>query len=258
MTGSRIVLTRRALLTGAASAAGLALTGCTERLPPTYGNVLRMSDNLSYATHRLLIPRHALAKEYGRGDVTSFPAIGTTNPADPAGQSFSKTLGPEFARLMHGEFADYRLQIDGHVARPGSYSLADLKRFAPRTQITKHTCEEGWSAIGEWTGTPLARVLVACGALPGARFVNFHTFDDWDDSIDMVDALHPQTILAWGMNGRDLPLGHGAPLRLRVETQLGYKSLKFLQRMTVTQEFFDPAPEKQATFSEGWAWYAGI
>jgi DMSO/TMAO reductase YedYZ molybdopterin-dependent catalytic subunit len=137
------------------------------------------------------------------------------------------------------------------VARPGSYSLADLQKFPSRTQITRLTCEEGWSAIAQWTGVPLSLVLNNAGILPSARFVNFYTYDGWMDSIDMLDAFHPQTILAYGMNGRDLPVPHGAPVRLRVETQIGYKSLKFLQRIVVTDEFVN-------TVDSEWAWYVGI
>ncbi len=142
------------------------------------------------------------------------------------------------------------------MARPGSYSLADLKSFPSRTQITKHVCEEGWSAIGEWTGVPLSRVLDAAGMLPNARFVNFYSFDEWADGIDLIDALHPQTILAYGMNGRDLPIAHGAPVRLRVERQLGYKSMKYIKRIVVTEEFDDGG--KNGNIQNGWAWYVGI
>ncbi len=117
------------------------------------------------------------------------------------------------------------------VAQPRAFSLAELKQFPSRTQITRHTCEEGWTAIGQWTGVPLSAVLDAAGVLPTARFVVFHSYDDWVDSIDLLDALHPQTILAYGMNGRDLPIPHGAPVRLRVERQIGYKSMKFLRRI---------------------------
>ena len=125
-----------------------------------------------------------------------------------------------------------------------------------RTQITKHSCEEGWSAIAEWTGVPLRSVLEAAGILPTARFVNFYAFDAIAEGIDMVDALHPQTILAYGMNGRALPMGHGAPLRLRVETQMGYKSIKFIDRIVVADEFDDLG--KIGDLQSGWAWYVGI
>lgn len=146
--------------------------------------------------------------------------------------------------------------MEGSVSRPGGFSLADLKRMPSRTQITRHTCEEGWSAIAQWTGVPLRHVLEVCGVKPEARFVQFYPYDNFVDGIDMLDALHPQTILAYGMNGRDLPIGHGAPLRARVERQLGYKSMKFLRRIVVKNEFQDHG--ELGLLQSGWAWYAGI
>jgi DMSO/TMAO reductase YedYZ molybdopterin-dependent catalytic subunit len=256
MKDPHVLTSRRTLIIGLASAGGLLLAGCSETQPPTYGNVLRMGDLLTYRAQRLLLPRPALAKEFARADITSIPAIGTTNPANPNEPLFNAAGGATYERLRGGEFADWRLSIEGSVARPGRYSLADLKRFPARTQITKHTCEEGWSAIAEWTGVPLRTVLEAAGIRPGARFVNFGCFDDSPDSIDMLEALHPQTILAYGMNGADLPVAHGAPLRLRVERQLGYKSLKFLHRIVVSDNFDDPG--KLGPPQSGWAWYVGI
>src|SRR6266581_3802102 len=238
MKTARIVTSRRTLITGLASAGGLLLAGCSKELPPTYGNILRMGDLVTYEAQRLLLPSRSLAKEYDRRDISSIPAIGNTNPADPRQPTYNAARGVAYEHLRAGGFADWRLSIEGRVARPGTYALADLKRFPSRTQITKHTCEEGWSSIAEWTGVPLRRVLEAAGILPTARFVNFYAFDDTADGIDMFDALHPQTILAYGMNGSDLPVPHGAPVRLRVETQLGYKSMKFLRRIVVT-DYFD-------------------
>jgi DMSO/TMAO reductase YedYZ molybdopterin-dependent catalytic subunit len=211
-----------------------------------------MGDALTYAAHRSLLPGQSLAREYGFKDISSFPAIGTVNPAEAGKPTYSEA----YARLQYGAFADWRLSVEGSVARPGLYSLADLQLFPSRTQITKHTCEEGWSAIGEWTGVQLSRVLEASGRLPSARFVNFYAFDGYADGIDMLDALHPQTILAYGMNGKNLPVPHGAPVRLRVENQLGYKSLKFLQRIVVTDEFDDLG--KAGPLQNGWSWYVGI
>jgi DMSO/TMAO reductase YedYZ molybdopterin-dependent catalytic subunit len=245
--------TRRAFVTGIASAAGLALTGCTQTEPPTYGNVLRMGDLLTYKAHRLLLPSNSLAREYEYSDISSVAAIGTTNPADPNKSWFNKEHGPTYDRLLANRFADWRLIVEGSVARPRAFSLADLQHMPSRTQITRHTCEEGWSAIAQWTGVPLRHVLQAVGTLPTARFVQFHAYDSYHDGIDMLDALHPQTILAYGMNGRDLPISHGAPLRARVERQLGYKSLKFLRRIVVTEHFND-----LLNIQNGWSWYAGI
>ena len=256
MSRRPLQLTRRALIGSLASAGGLVLSGCSDQQPPTYGNLLRMGDNLTYNAHRLLLSHSALVTEYDRSQITSMPAIGTVDPSrsdvglhDPQG-------GELYAILRKDDFADWRLMVEGSVNNPRSFSLAELKRMPSRTQVTRHTCEQGWTAIAEWTGVPLGAVLAAVGARPSARFVQFHTYDLMADGIDMVDALHPQTILAYGMNGRDLPIGHGAPLRLRVERQIGYKSLKFLRRIVVTDTFDDLG--RRGTIQNGWAWYNGI
>lgn len=246
MKPNKLLTRRQALIAGAAALGGLILLPKRGlQLPPTYGNILRMGDVLTYGAHRTLLSGRALAKEYTPKDTSSFPATGTTHPDNEL-----------WGRLQRGAFADWRLSIEGLVARPSSFSLADLKRFPSRTQSTRHTCEEGWSAIAQWTGVPLSRVLESAGILPNARVVNFLSFDGWTDGIDLIDAFHAQTILAYGMNGRDLPIPHGAPVRLRVETQLGYRSMKYLQRIVVTDSL--DLLEKSGTFKSGWAWYAGI
>lgn len=244
-----LITRRKAIIAGLTSLGGLMLPGCSKKAPPTYGNILRMGDAFTYAAQRaLLMPGQSLAKEYTHSDISSFPATGTTNPGgDPKNQYYSE----EYARLNNGVFSNWRLQIEGKVAKPGSYSLADLQKLPSQKQITRHTCEEGWTAIAEWTGVPLSLILKAAGILPSARFVNTYAYDGYIDSIDMLDAFHPQTMLAYGMNGRNLPVQHGAPVRLRVETQIGYKSVKFIQRIVVTDEFVD-------TGDSGWAWYVGI
>lgn len=244
MIRPRVLLSRRAIVGGMVSSGGLLLAGCSEQ-PPDYGNILRMGDNLTYNAQRLLLSRGALAREYDHADITSMPAIGTVDPANAKG-------GAEYAAVQRGNFADWRLEVTGSVYRPAAFALADLKRMRSRTQITKHMCEEGWSAIAEWTGVPLRAVLEMVGIKPSARFVEFHSFDEWSDSVDLVDAFHPQTILAYGMNGRDLPIPHGAPVRLRVERQIGYKSLKFLRRIIVADHFNDFGKESS------WAWHVGI
>jgi DMSO/TMAO reductase YedYZ molybdopterin-dependent catalytic subunit len=252
MKTTGLITRRRAIITGLASVGGLILARYPKNLPPTYGNLLRMSDNLTYAAHRALLPGQSLVKEYSHGDITSFPATGTTDP----GVNKKSALGDRYRQLQSEAFADWRLSVEGRVATPRTFSLAELKQLPSRTQITRHTCEEGWTAIGQWTGVPLSLVLDTAGILPAARFVVFYSYDDWVDSIDLLDALHPQTILAYGMNGRDLPISHGAPARLRVERQLGYKSMKYLQRIVVTDEFEDGG--KEGNIENGWAWYTGI
>ena len=251
MKKKHLVTRRTAIITGVSSLGVLLLNGCSKSSPPTYGNILRMGDVLTYNAQRALLPGQSLAKEYNHGDISSFPATGTTNPGDSSRPYFSE----DYARFHSKTFADWRLKIEGNVAKPGYYSLADLHRFPSKTQITRHTCEEGWTAIAEWTGVQLSRVLQAAGILPSARFVNFYAYDQYMESVDMLDAFHPQTILAYGMNGRDLPLEHGAPLRVRIEKQIGYKSVKYLQRIVVTDEFVDNGYGKGFG---GWAWYNGI
>jgi DMSO/TMAO reductase YedYZ molybdopterin-dependent catalytic subunit len=252
MKTTGLITRRRAIVTGLAAVGGLALTRFPKELPPTYGNLLRMGDTFTYAAHRALLPGQSLVKEYRHQDITSFPATGTTNP----GVSEKSALGDEYRRLQRGAFGDWRLPVEGLVATPRTFSLAELQRLSSRTQITRHTCEEGWTAIGQWTGVPLSLVLDAVSILPAARFVVFYSYDDWIDCIDMLDALHPQTILAYGMNGRDLAIPHGAPVRLRVERQMGYKSMKYLRRIVVADEFDDGGTK--GNIQNGWAWYTGI
>jgi DMSO/TMAO reductase YedYZ molybdopterin-dependent catalytic subunit len=252
MKTTGLITRRRAIAAGLASVGGLFLARSPKELPPTYGNLLRMGDTFTYAAHRALLPGQSLVKEYRPSDITSFPATGTTDPRVPDTPGFSDV----YRRLQAGAFADWRLTVEGRVAAPREFSLADLKQLPSRTQITRHTCEEGWTAIGQWTGVPLGRVLDAVGVLPTARFIVFYTFDDWVDCIDLLDAFHPQTILAFGMNGRELPIAHGAPVRLRVERQMGYKSMKYLQRIAVMDEFDDGG--MKGNIRNGWAWYTGI
>jgi DMSO/TMAO reductase YedYZ molybdopterin-dependent catalytic subunit len=252
MKPAGLITRRRAIVAGVVSIGGLVAARFPRDLPPTYGNLLRMGDTLTYAAHRALLPAQALVREYDIGDLTSFPATGTTDPA----VTVKSALGDEYRRLQGGQFADWRLAVEGRVARPRTFSLAELKALPSRTQITRHTCEEGWTAIGQWTGVPLALVLDAAGILPTARFVVLHSVDDWVDSLDLNDALHPQTILAYGMNGGDLPIPHGAPVRLRLERQIGYKSMKYVRRIVVADEFDDGG--MSGSIQNGWAWYNGI
>src|SRR5262249_46712412 len=198
-------------------------------IPPDCGGLFGAGATLTYAAQRLLLSRNQLAREFRRDQISSnFPAINTTLPDDY-----------EYRQDMTGGFRQWRLTVEGLVSRPGEFSLADLKSFPSRTQITEHICEQGWSAIAEWTGVPLSVVLNAVGIQPHAKYVFFNCVDRWWDSLDLADALHPQTLLAYGMNGRDLAVPHGAPVRLRVERQLGYKNLKYLSSITVTDSASD-------------------
>lgn len=246
-----LVTRRRAIAAGLAAAGGFVAVRAPRELPPTFGHVLRMGDTFTYAAQRALFSRESLAREYTRADLTSFPAVGTSDPGvlDREGAADYRAARPD-------GFAGFQLRVEGRVATPRTFSLAELKQLPARTQITRHTCEEGWTAIGEWTGVPLRHVLEAAGVADSARFVLFRSFDGLVDSIDMLDALHPQTLLAYGMNGADLPVAHGAPVRLRVERQIGYKSMKFVRQIVVTDTFEDGGPA--GNIQNGWAWYTGI
>jgi DMSO/TMAO reductase YedYZ molybdopterin-dependent catalytic subunit len=195
-----------------------------------------------------LLTRHSLAREFSRSQISPRPF---PNYLDPPTE--------EFKRLQAGGFADWRLSVDGMVAQPTSFSIADLKSCPSRSHITELACEEGWSYIAEWIGVPLSHVLNLVGVLPQARYVvYFADPDDWD-SIDMADALHPQTFLCYGMNGHDLPVPHGGPLRMRLPRQLGYKNKKFITRLTVTDSPKRFGKGLGSVFPEfGYAWYAGI
>jgi DMSO/TMAO reductase YedYZ molybdopterin-dependent catalytic subunit len=169
-------------------------------------------------------------------------------------------LSEGFKRSQANGFADWRLSVDGMVSRPASLSLSDLRSLPVRSQITEVVCEEGWSYIAEWIGTPLHEILHASGILPQARYVVYFSIDpEWWESIDMADALHPQTLMTYAMNDGDLPVGFGGPLRLRVPRQLGYKSVKFINRVTLTDSLKGFGKGLGGVNAEsGYSWYAGI
>ena len=252
MTRSRLITRRRAIVAGLASVGGLVLARAPKELPPTYGHLLRMGDTLTYATHRALLPGEALAREFDRSAITAFPAIGTTDP----GTSVKGPLGQSYKAQQAAAFADWRLSVEGLVARPHAFSLAELKQFTSRTP--DHASYVRGRLVGDrGVDGGAARRRAAGRRHPAtARFAVCSTVDDWVDSMDLFDALHPQTLLAYGMNGRDLPIPHGAPVRLRVERQLGYKSLKFVQRIVVTDRFDDGGAS--GSIQNGWSWYSGI
>jgi DMSO/TMAO reductase YedYZ molybdopterin-dependent catalytic subunit len=249
-------LSRRKLITkGVAAAAGLSGLAVAARLaarygliPPDCGGLYGAGATLTYAAQRVLT-RHSLAREFPRTRISKAPFA---NGKPPELEAFKK--------LQAGGFADWRLEVDGMVAHPGSFSISDLKGLPLRNQITQVTCEEGWCYIAEWIGTPLSHVLEAAGILPQARFVVYYSIDKgWWDSIDMADALHPQTFLAYGFNEGDLPVGFGGPLRMRVPRHLGYKSVKYINRLTVTDNLrtFGKGLGSAAA-EEGYSWCAGI
>jgi DMSO/TMAO reductase YedYZ molybdopterin-dependent catalytic subunit len=248
-----MILSRRTLLIGGA---GTLLAGC-DRLNNSAGfrETLRGGEGLTMRAQRLISSRTAMAREFSAADMSPvFRSNGTGNPNTDL-----------YNRLAAGQFAEWRLGVDGLVRRPLALSLAQLQSMPRRTQITRHDCVEGWSAIGKWTGVPLSLILDGAGLRDEARYIVFHCMDRYGDrpyyeSIDLVDAYHPQTILAWGMNDQMLPVANGAPLRLRVERQLGYKQAKYIARIEARATLTGLYGGRGGYWedSNDYEWYGGI
>jgi DMSO/TMAO reductase YedYZ molybdopterin-dependent catalytic subunit len=246
---------RKLITTGLVAAAGVAGLTAADRIarrygliPPDGGGIFGPGETLTYAAQRLLT-RHSLAREFPRSMISKAPFRNETAPPSDA-----------FKRLEAGGFADWRLTVDGMVAHPLTLSLSDLRALPTHSQITEVVCEEGWSYVAEWIGTPLSGVLEEAGILPQARYIVYRSIEpDWWESIDMADALHPQTFLTMGMNDGELPVGFGGPLRLRVPRQLGYKSVKYILRLTATGSMKHFGKGLGSASPEaGYAWFAGI
>ena len=226
-------LARRGWLRGAgASLAALALSGCNRITEdPKVVRVLAGAEGVSRNVQRLLA-RGALAREFTRADITpNFKANGSTDPPDA-----------DYRAMVANGFADWKLVVDGLVERPLALSLAQLRALPARTQITRHDCVEGWSCIGEWTGAKLGALMEMAGLRAEAKHIVLHCADTLGDAkyyetLDVVDVHHPQTILAYAMNGAPLTIAHGAPIRLRAERYLGYKQAKYLMRLEAVDRF---------------------
>lgn len=248
------LFTRRTLVTaGLVTAAGATGFGAAARyglIPPDYGTPFGAGETLTYAAQRLLTSERSLAREFTRSDISKAPVVNGPAPPDDA-----------FRKLAADGFKDWRLQIEGLIERPASFTLEELRNMPSQSHILLHACEQGWSYIAEWTGVPLSQVLDLVKVKPSARYLAFMPYPNpqqttgiirvqWD-SIDMADALHPQTILAYGMNGGVLPADFGAPLRLRMGRQIGWKNTKYLQRIIVT--------DRMDLYRKGaGTWYGGI
>jgi len=248
--------TRRKLITaGLSTAAGASVVGAATYfagrdglIPPDHTGILGIGETLTYSTQRLLTSRHSLAREFKRSDISKIAPVNGPHPTDE-----------NYRKLLANGFREWRILVEGLVGRPASLSLEELKRLPSESHIILHACEEGWSYIAEWTGVRLASVLDLVETRPGARYVVFEPFPNPSQttgvvrvlggSIDMADALHPQTLLAYGMNGEALPADHGAPVRLRLGRHLGYKNTKYLARIIVTDKI---------GFKGRGTWYGGI
>lgn len=252
MSGS---LSRRKLIAAGIAAGGTAGLAVAARvanryglIPPDWGGVWGPGETLTYAAQRILTAHHSMAREFRRSDISKLAQVS----GDPPTHDF-------YRQFVRNGFTAWRLTVDGLVARPASLSLTELKRLPSASQITEHICEEGWSYVAEWTGVTLSTVMNLVGVLPAAKYAVFLPFDESWDSADMADAWHPQTLIAYAMNGKDLPPEHGAPVRMKVPRQIGYKSVKFMSQITFTDTLKNLGKGLGSFSPEvGYSWYAGI
>jgi DMSO/TMAO reductase YedYZ molybdopterin-dependent catalytic subunit len=251
---------RRFLARAGAGIATLALAGCAGLSQKKWVvDLLSQVEGLTRRAQRLFAGNHALAAEFSKADIAPvFRANGTLNPA----------TADYNAHAANG-FRDWRIEVGGEVEHKLSLSMEALRALPSRTQITRHDCVEGWSCIGEWKGTPLAQVLALASPTKNARYVVFFCADNmaglgdpaqfYYESLDLLEATHPQTILAYELNGEALPIQHGAPLRLRAERQLGYKMAKYIQRIELVPDFGQIGGGKGGYWEDqGYSWWAGI
>ena len=257
----RRFVSRRTHLTGAGLAAGGLVASNWRTLldSESYGGILRAGDSFNMFAQRLALHNRPLAKVYRPDQISAYhPSNGGI------GAAWIDAENPVYDRLVVGKFQDWRLDVKGLVERPLRLSLPQLRSLPSQSQITMHSCDFGWSAIAEWTGVQLSQILSLTGVRPEARYVVFRCLDTiggkhvWG-SLDLLDAVHPQTILAYAMNGAPLPVGHGAPLRLRIELQIGYKNLKHLSSIELVDSLDKIGAGRGGIFEEsGYAWYAGL
>jgi DMSO/TMAO reductase YedYZ molybdopterin-dependent catalytic subunit len=252
----KLINRRRRFLRDALALTGAVVVGGCDKLSQTgwAPKVLGSATTLSHAAQGAL-SRNAMVREYTEADISPvFRPNGSTNPRSPA-----------YRAMAANAFRDYKLEIGGLVSQPLSLSLEQLQALPTRTQITRHDCVEGWSVIGKWTGVQLSRVLRLARPAKAARYVVFRCYDVMDDgneyyeSLGFDDAYHPQTLLAWELNGKSLPIPNGAPLRLRVPRQLGYKMAKYLRRIELVASLKNLEGGQGGYWEDqGYQWYAGI
>lgn len=251
------MMSRRRLLRGAIAATGTGLLAGCDALSrrPGFVDVLETAEPLTQRVQRFLTGDR-LAREFAPSMIS--PVFRPNGSIDPQ--------TPEYLALKADRFSGYRLRVRGLVERPLEFSLDALRGLPSRTQITRHDCVEGWSVIGGWTGVPLAALLDAARVRPGARYVVFHCFDDiandgsrYYESIDLIDARHPQTIAAYAMNGAPIPVSNGAPVRMRIERKLGYKQPKYVHTIELVDSYAQLAGGKGGYWEDiGYDWYGGI
>jgi DMSO/TMAO reductase YedYZ molybdopterin-dependent catalytic subunit len=262
---SKLILSRRSLLrAGMASALTLPLAGCDaldflKERDSAMREFMLSFNKLTYSAQRALLSADQLAQEFNQSDIRQ----------DQHPNGSIEPDAENYLTLQEKNFEEYLLEVDGLVERPMRFTLAALRNMQSRTQITRHDCVEGWSCIAKWQGVPLKHILDQVGVKPNARYVMFHCFDAIEktlsgevlyyESIDLVDARHPQTILAYAMNDKPLPIANGAPLRVRVERQLGYKMAKYIRRIELINDFSQIGDGRGSYWADrGYEWFAGI
>ena len=248
------------MLGGLAATSATTLAGC-DRAGDTlwFRRVLESGEDINRAVQRFFLSPSSMAREFTEADIApQFRANGSTDP-DSA----------EYRALAESGFATWKLTVSGLIEKPLELSLADLRALPAREQITRHDCVEGWSCIGKWRGVQLARILEMAQLAADARYILFRCADDLEGSVDgsgryyethsLEDAYHPQTLLAYELNGETLPIAYGAPLRLRTERTLGYKMAKYIMHIEVIDSFADIGRGNGSFWADrGYDWYAGI
>ena len=262
-----LILNRRRLLgLGAASAGSLVLAGCSEfdflgQRNNAVRDFLERANNLTYSAQRALVGEQALAREFSESEIRQGQR--------PNGSTDPRSNVELYRDLFATDFADYRLRVTGLVETPKEYTLTELRNMPSRTQITRHDCVEGWSCIAKWTGVPLSRLLDEAKVKPNARFIVYHCYDlmggglsapePYYESCDLIDAFHPQTIAAYGLNGGALPVENGAPVRVRIERALGYKQPKYVHTIELVDSFTQFGRGQGGYWEDhGYDWYGGI
>ena len=262
---AKFELNRRRFLTGSAlGASSIMLAGCDvldglNNMDSSVRKAVASANSLTYRVQRMLTGGHTLAPEFTSAEIRQGQRPnGVTDPEDE-----------DYQALASAGFADYRLKITGLVEKPLEFTLAQLQNMPARSQITRHDCVEGWSCIAKWTGVPLSVILNEAKPKPEARFVVFQCFDTIDQSLsgpikyyesnDLIDAYHPQTILAYGLNDKPLPIANGAPIRARIERQLGYKMAKYVHTIELVSDFSKFGDGYGGYWEDnGYDWYGGI
>jgi len=261
---SKLLTRRRFLTASAAGASSLVLAGCDQfdflgQRDHQVRDFLERANSLTYQAQRLLGGEQALSATYDESEIQQ--------PQRPNGSTDPQTS--DYLALKANDFADYKFRVTGLVENELSFSLAELRNMPAQSQVTRHDCVEGWSVIAKWTGTRLGPLLDQAKLKPNARFVVYHCFDTmggglsgpeaYYESSDLMDAYHPQTILAYGLNNATLPISNGAPVRVRIERALGYKQAKYVHTVELVDSFTKFGQGQGGYWEDhGYDWYGGI